>query len=34
MNEVTRFIVGVAGIFIGIELFEAIRSRFGGTDGE
>ena len=34
MKEAARFAIGVLGIYIGIELFEAIRSRLGGRDGE
>ena len=29
MNAVTKFIVDVLGIFIGIELFDLVRSKVG-----
>lgn len=34
MGEVARFVIGVIGTFIGIELFGLVRSRLGGRDGE
>ena len=34
MREVARFFIGVLGIYVGLGLFGAIRSRLGGRDGE